>query len=348
MLPGTTGSSSLIAQLSARLTPPSKQQQLHNERFNEAKMYAQTLQQGQGPPQQGMGVYEAAAAALGRQPNNSTGGAESIYGKKSDYFAPPTSSRQPVAGPSSSSASTLSSSQLPPPPQPPISHNKQSNQNQSQQAPIKESRNQSQQSQNNNNNNNKIYYAPQQLVSPPGGTRYQSAPQQIPSASAGPSSHYSINQKIYMSPTNPFLSSAMSPPQVSQGIYGVTTGERQLQPPRHPPPAVPQRSYLQQYHAQNQNQGESNQSGHQSMSSSPQQSQHHGQSIVPPQYHLYQRPQQPQGTKFVSSPIYNSVAPGGDRGAGGQMNVAYHAGQASTSPPSSSTLSSNTAQHPSK
>lgn len=347
MLPGTTGSSSLIAQLSARLTPPSKQQQLHNERFNEAKMYAQTLQQGQGPPQQGMGVYEAAAAALGRQPNNSTGGAESIYGKKSDYFAPPTSSRQPVAGPSSSSASTLSSSQLPPPPQPPISHNKQSNQNQSQQAPIKESRNQSQQSQN-NNNNNKIYYAPQQLVSPPGGTRYQSAPQPIPSALAGPSSHYSINQKIYMSPTNPFLSSAMSPPQVSQGIYGVTTGERQLQPPRHPPPAVPQRSYLQQYHAQNLNQGESNQSGHQSMSSSPQQSQHHGQSIVPPQYHLYQRPQQPQGTKFVSSPIYNSVAPGGDRGAGGQMNVAYHAGQASTSPLSSSTLSSNTAQHPSK
>lgn len=316
-------------------------------------MYAQTLQQGQGPPQQGggaMGVYEAAAAALGRQPNSSTGGAESIYGKKSDYFAPPTPSRQPVAGPSSSSsASTLSSSQLPPPPQPPISHNKQSNQNQSQQAPIKESRNQSQQSQNNNNNNNKIYYAPQQLVSPPGGTRYQSAPQPIPSAAGGPSSHYSINQKIYMSPTNPFLSSAMSPPQVSQGIYGVTTGERQLQPPRHPPPAVPQRSYLQQYHAQNQNQGESNQSGHQAMSSSPQQSQHHGQSIVAPQYHLYQRPQQPQGTKFVSSPIYNSVAQGGDRGAGGQMNVAYHAGQASTSPPpSSSTLSSNTAQPPSK
>ena len=83
----TGGSSSLIAQLSARLTP-SKQQQLHNERFNEAKMYAQTLQQQQG--QGGApattaasgGIYGETGRQVGGGPAAAATGGESIYGKK--------------------------------------------------------------------------------------------------------------------------------------------------------------------------------------------------------------------------------------------------------------------------
>lgn len=298
-------------------------------------MYAQTLQQGQGPAQAaaggGGGIYEAAG---GRQSAGHGAGAESIYGKKSDYYAPRPILQQSGAG---CTSVPLSSSYLPPPPLPPSNSNKQPNQNQTQSPPQQRE------------NNNKIYYAPRQPPqnAPPGAAgRYQTAPQPIPGA---PSSHFSINQKIYMSPTNPFLSSTtLSPPQ-NQGIYGVTmmAGERQPPPqpasPRHAPPAVPQRSYLQQYHAQSQMDHSSSSPSH-----APQ---HYGQTtggnqIVPPQY-LYQRPQ-PPGTKFVSSPIYNAAGPGGDGRGGVPINVAYHGGQSgnvTTSPPSSSLSSSHMISH---
>lgn len=303
------GSTSLIAQLSTRLTP-SKQQQLHNERFNEAKMYAQTLQrggQGDGGTQQlpGGGIYDAGRKSSGH------GGAESNYGKKSDLYAPLPTRHLHKPG-------TVSSSQLPPPPLPPS--NIQPPQTQQQQMM----------------ENNRIYYAPQQLLqNTPASVqgRYQTPPQPIP----GSTSHYSINQKIYMSPSNPFLSSAKSPQQ-HQSIYGVT-GDRPPPPsPRHAPPAVPQRSYLQQYHAQNQVE-------HSGLPNSPQQ----GNQILG-QQNLSQRPQHPPPTvKFVTSPLYNAAAQGDWGGA--PNNVSYHGGGMATSPPSSSLSPSHmtkTTPHPSK
>lgn len=281
-------------------------------------------------------IYEAA----GRQSAGHGAGAESIYGKKSDYYAPRPIQQQSGTG---STSVPLSSCHLPPPPLPPSNNNKQQNQSQTQSPP--------QQQQQSRESNNKIYYAPRQQ--PPQNGRYQTAPQPIPGA---PSSHYSINQKIYMSPTNPFLSSTttLSPPQ--QQSQGIIYGERHQQPPppspRHAPPAVPQRSYLQQYHAQSQLMDHGCSPSH-----APQQQQqpHYGQAttggannqIVPPQY-LYQRPQ-PPGTKFVSSPIYNAAGMVGGDGRGGvPINVAssYHGGQsgnvvATSSPPSSSLSSSS-------
>lgn len=306
-------------------------------------MYAQTLQhqQGQGGPAAagvGGGVYETA----GRQQSAGHGaGAESIYGKKSDYYAP----RPPLAHPSGTGP--LSSSHLPPPPLPPTNNNNRQQPNQSQLPPPQQQV---------ARDNSKIYYPPPQQMSQnyaAAGGRYQTPPQAIPGPSA---SHYSINQKIYMSPTNPFLSSStVSPPQQqSQGIYG----ERQPPPPspRHAPPAVPQRSYLQQYHAQNQMDHSSASPSHSHPNSPPNYGQTGGNQIAPPQY-LYQRPQ-PPGTKFVNSPIYNSVGHGGAGGGPSQggvpINVAYHGGGgggqsgSATSPPSSSLSPSNMINHPSK
>lgn len=263
-----------------------------------------------------MGVYEAAAAALGRP----LGGVESIYGKKTEYYAPRQVSHQSGTGSGSSSASAaISSAHLPAPPHPPVIGT--NNQKLQQQQRQQEQQNEVQQAM---EKRNQIYYAPHQLsqnVAVPPGGRYQTPPQPIPS------SHCSINQKIYMSPTNPFLSSATSSPP-TQSIYGERPSQPPPPSPRHPPPAVPQRSYLAQYHAQSQ------------MDSSSQ-----GQQIPPPSQYLYQRPQ-PPGTKFVTSPIYSATpAGGGDRGA----HVIYHG---ATSPPQSSSLSSSnmisTAHHPSK
>lgn len=325
--PTTTGSSSLIAQLSARLTP-TKQQQLHNERFNEARIYAQQLQHGGSPAGGGgVGVYEAAAAALGRP----LGGAESIYGKKTEYYAPRQVSHALGTGSGSSSASApFSSAHLPAPPHPPVLGN--NNQRlQQQQQRTAEQQNEMQQAM---EKRNQIYYAPHQLCTqnmpvPPGGGggRYQTPPQPIPSSA---SSHYSINQKIYMSPTNPFLATSPPPNTNTQCIYGERPSQPPPPSPRHAPPAVPQRSYLAQYHAQSQMDHSSSQ----------------GQQIPPPSQYLYQRPQ-PPGTKFVNSPIYNAGGGGGDRGG----QVIYHGATSPPTPQSSSLSSSNmisTAHHPSK
>lgn len=284
----STGSSSLIAQLSARLTP-SKQQQLHNERYNEAKQYAKTL--ATNDPS---GIYEVTGRTTAPRP-----GPESIYGKKSDFYAPPP--RPP-----------LTSSQLPPPPLAPSNNQKQLNQIPQQRPVVGQTEPSS----------NRIYHAPQppQPLQPrESSIRYQTPPQAIPAPSGSPSPHYSINQKIYMSPTNPFLGGATSPPS-SHGIYG-TTGENQS--PRQAPPPVPSRSYLQQYH-----QGQLGNPQTVTTSGS-------GSYIVPPQQSLYQRPQ-PPGTTFVVSPLYSSSTAPPNKIAGPPKS------------PSSTNAGSMLAQHQSK
>lgn len=288
-------------------------------------MYAQQLQQGQG-------VYEQAAAVLAaghhQQHRQNVapgggGGAEPIYGKQSEYYAPR------LLGPPGGGG--VGPSQLsqphPHPPQLPLTSPPGTCKGAA--GPVDKT---------------KIYYAPQQPpsssnVNVPG--RYQTPPQPIPSSGHVPSSHYSINQKIYMSPTNPFLSNPLSPPQSPpvhhQSHYGVsgmptnTSGGgsgSQMSSPRHQPPAVPQRSYLQQYHAtakamqQQQQQANvmetTNMSGH--MGSLPATYSANPQAHHPPQY-LYQRPQ-PPGTKFTTSPIYNNANPGPSTPM--NHNIAHH------------------------